>query len=97
VTEEKDDVVELVLGFEIEQQRRVPVLFEDRRGSERRLKAMCLPVKDHAPKRPKCLTVLFPIIGKRSEKLLHLSRRSKLLDDGSLFRSKVDLVWGAQG
>jgi hypothetical protein len=89
VTKEEHDVVEFVLRFEIEQQWRVSVLLEDRRGNERRLKTMRLPMQDRAPKRSKRLAVPFPIIGKRSEKLLNLPRRPKSLNEAPLFRSKL--------
>jgi len=61
--EQQDDVVEVVLGFHVGEDRRISVLLEDRRGAQRTFEAMDLVRPDDAAKRVKGLSMLFTIVG----------------------------------
>jgi len=61
-TEQQDDVVEVVLGFHIGEDRRVSVLLEDRRGAQRALEAMDLVRPDDTAKRVERFSVFFVIV-----------------------------------
>src|SRR3989449_2529382 len=84
--EQQDDVVEVVLGFHVGEDRRISVLLEDRRGAQRTFEAMDLVRPDDAAKRVKGLSMLFVIVMQRLEPPLHLFGRTGGIDDGSFSR-----------
>src|SRR2546426_10026523 len=81
VAEQEDDMVEVVLGFEIDDNRRVSMLLEDRRRAQRTLETMDFVCPDDAAKRVEGLSVFFVIVGQRLEPSLHLLRRVGGFDD----------------
>src|SRR5438552_13460478 len=86
VAEQEDDMVEVVLGFEIDHDRRVSMLLEDRRRAQRTLETMYFVCSDNAAKRVEGLAMFFMIVGQRLEPSLHLVRRVGAFDDGAFSR-----------
>src|SRR2546428_8327895 len=67
VAEEEDDMVEVVLGFEIDDDRRMSMLLEDRRRTKGTLETMDLVRPDDATKRVEALSAFLMIVGQRLE------------------------------
>src|SRR3989454_2699074 len=86
IAEQEDDMVEVVLGFEIDDDRRISMLLQDRRCAQRTLETMDLVRPDDAAKRVEGLPMFFVIVGQRLEPSLHLLRRVGGLDDGAFSR-----------
>src|SRR5207245_9099844 len=86
VAEQEDDMVEVVLGFEIDDDRRKSMLLQDRRRAQRTLEAMHFVRPDDAAKRVEGLSVFFMIVGQRLEPSLYLLRRVGGFDDGAFSR-----------
>src|SRR2546427_9165627 len=86
VAEQEDDMVEVVLGFEIDDDRRISMLLQDRRRAQGTLETMDLVRPDDAAKRVEGLSVFFMIVGQRLEPSLHLLRRVGGFDDGAFAR-----------
>src|SRR5256712_12606222 len=86
VTEQEDDMVEVVLGFEINDDRRISMLLEDCRRTEGTLEAMDLVRSDDPAKRVEGLPLFFMIVGQRLEPSLDLLRRVGGFDDGAFSR-----------
>jgi len=61
--EQQDDMVEIILGFHVGEDRRISVLLEDRRGTQRALEAMHLVRPHDAAKGVKGFSVFFMIVG----------------------------------
>src|SRR5947209_10068290 len=88
VAEQEDDMVEVVLGFEIDDDRRISMLLQDRRCAQRTLETMDLVRPDDAAKRVEGLSVFFVIVGQRLEPSLHLLRRVGGFDDRAFPRAE---------
>src|SRR2546427_6304657 len=86
IAEQEDDMVEVVLGFEIDDDRRISVLLQDRRCAQRTLETMDLVRPDDAAKRVEGLPMFFMIVGQRLEPSLYLLRRVGGFDDGAFSR-----------
>src|SRR2546426_2738568 len=86
VAKQEDDMVEVVLGFEIDDDRRKSVLLQDRRRAQGTLETMDLVCPDDPAKRVEGLSVFFVIVGQRLEPSLYLLRRVGALDDGAFSR-----------
>src|SRR5438093_11843596 len=84
--EQQDDMVEVILGFHVGEDRRISVLLEDRRGAQCALQAMHLVRPDDAPECVEGFPMLFTIVGQRLEPPLHLFRRIGGFDDSSCSR-----------
>ncbi len=82
--EQEDDVIEVVLRFEIDNDRRVSVLLEDRRGAQRSLEAVHLVRPHDAAECPERLAPLLVIVRERLEPSFHPLRRVRRLDDAPL-------------
>jgi len=61
--EQQDDMVEVILGFHVGDDRRISVLLEDRRGAEGTLQAMDSVRPDDAPESVEGFAMLFTIVG----------------------------------
>src|SRR5439155_15518190 len=88
IAEQKDDMVEVVLGFEIDDDRRISMLLEDRRRAQRTLETMDLVRPDDAAKRVEGLSAFLMVVRQRLEPPLHLLRRVGGFDDGAFSRRK---------
>src|SRR2546425_4301660 len=86
--EQKDDMIEVILGFHVGEDRRISVLLEDRRGAQCALQAMHLVRPDDAAKGVEGFPMLFTIVGQRLEPPLHLFRRISGFDDRSFSRGE---------
>src|SRR2546425_2816413 len=86
--EQQDDMVEVVLGFHVGEDRRISVLLEDRRGAQCALQAMHLVRLDDAAKGVEGFPTLFTIVGQRLEPPLHPFRRIGGFDDRSFSRGE---------
>src|SRR5256885_3394415 len=86
VAEQEDDMVEVVLGFEIDDNRRISMLLQDRRRTQRTLETMDFVCPDDAAKRVEGLPMFFMIVGQRLEPSLYLLRRVGGFDDGAFSR-----------
>jgi hypothetical protein len=64
-------VIELILRFEIDQERGKRMLLENGGGRQRRFQAMCRVVPDYAAKRAEGAAPTFPVVVKRLEPELH--------------------------
>src|SRR3989442_2816835 len=96
VAEQEDDMVEVVLGFEIDHDRRVSMLLENRRRAQRTLETMDSVFPDDAAKRVEGLSVFFMIVGQRLEPSLYLLRRVGGLHDG-VFARRENRPWRGDG
>src|SRR2546430_17177730 len=96
VAEQEDDMVEVVLGFEIDDDRRISMLLQDRRCAQRTLETMNLVRPDDAAKRVEGLSVFFVIVGQRLEPSLYLLRRVGGFDDGA-FARREHRPWRGEG
>src|SRR3989442_14263829 len=67
-------MVQIVLRFQVDDDRRVSVLFEDRRGTEGALKAVDLVRAHDAAKRMEGFASFLMIVRERLEPALHLLR-----------------------
>ena len=61
--EQQDDMVEIILGFHVGEDRRISVLLEDRRGTQRALEAMHLVRPHDAAEGVEGFSMLFMIVG----------------------------------
>lgn len=90
---DKKNVVQVVLGFDIKNRRRVSMLFKNRGGRENRFQAVSRMVPDDSTERAQRFALGFPVVGERAEKLLDLPRRFIFLNDRPLFDSKGLAAW----
>ena len=81
-------MVQLVLGFEVEEQGWVAMLLEDCRGGEGAFQAVRAPVPHHTSKSPQRFSALLPVIGQVAKKGLDLARSPVLLNDGPFLGAK---------
>jgi hypothetical protein len=81
-------MVQIVLRFQVDDDRRVSVLFEDRRGTEGALEAVDLVPAHDAAKRMEGFASFLMIVWERIEPALHLLRCIRGLDDGSFSRGE---------
>ena len=81
-------MVQLVLGFEVEEQRRIAMLLENGRGGEGAFQAVCAPVPHHTSKSPQRFAALLPVIRQVAKKGLDLAWSPVFLNDGPLFGTK---------
>src|SRR2546425_1835159 len=88
VAEQEDDMVEVVLRFEIDDDRRKSMLLQDRRRAQGALETMHLVRPDDPAKRVEGLSVFFVIVGQRLEPSLYLLRRVGGFDDGAFPRAE---------
>src|SRR3989441_5718643 len=79
--EQQDDMVEVILGFHVREDRRGSVLLEDRRGAQRALETVDLVRPDDASKGVEGFSMLLTIVAQRLEPSLHLFRRIGGFDD----------------
>src|SRR2546422_6387581 len=86
VAEQEDDMVEVVLRFEIDDDRRKSMLLQDRRRAQGALETMDLVRPDDPAKRVEGLPLFFMIVGQRLEPSLYLLRRVGGFDDGAFSR-----------
>src|SRR5438552_11056080 len=86
IAEQEDDMVEVVLGFEIDDDRRMSMLLQDRRRTEGTLETMDLVRPDDAAKRVEGFPLFFMVVRQRLEPPLHLLRRVGSFDDGAFSR-----------
>ena len=86
--EKKQHVVKLVLGFQVQQQRRVTVLLHDGRRAERTLQAVGASMAHDPTKRPQRFPSLFPVVRKLAKIFLHLLGRAAAVDNRPLRRRK---------
>src|SRR3989449_7174056 len=86
VAEQEDDMVEVVVGFEIDDDRRISMLLQDRRRAQGAIETMHLVRPDDPAKRVEGLSVFFVIVGQRLEPSLYLLRRVGGFDDGAFPR-----------
>src|SRR2546427_1426623 len=96
VAEQEDDMVEVVLGFEIDDDRRKSMLLQDRRRAQGALETMDLVRPDDAAKRVEGLPAFLMTVGQRLEPSLHLLRRVGGFDDGA-FSRREHRPWRGQG
>ena len=81
-------MVQLVLGFEVEDQRRVSMLLENCRGGEGDFQAVRAPVPHHTSKSPQRFSALLPVIRQVAKKGLDLARSPVFLNDGPFLGAK---------
>ena len=86
-------MVQLVLGFEVEEQRRVAMLLENCRGGEGAFQAVCAPVPHHTSKSPQRFSALLPVIRQVAKKGLDLARSPVFLNDGPFLGAKRRPRW----
>src|SRR5437016_220399 len=84
--EQEDDVIDVVLRFEIEDRRRISLLLEDRRGGQRGLETMGLARPDDPAERAEGLPAFLVVVGERLEPSLHALRRRRPLEDATFPR-----------
>ena len=89
----EQDVVQLVLGFEVEEQRRVAMLLENCGGGEGSFQAVRAPVPHHTAKSPQRFSALLPVIGQVAKKGLDLARSPVFLNDGPFLGAKRRPRW----
>src|SRR2546428_8137464 len=75
VAEQEDDMVEVVLGFEIDHDRRGSMLLQNFCRAHRTLETMDSVCPDDAAQRVEGLSVFFMIVGQRLEPPLYLLLR----------------------
>src|ERR1051325_867292 len=82
---DEDDVIQLILRFEAEQQRRIAVLFQHDRRHQRRFHTVCLFAPQDFTKGTLRLALALPVIRQRAQVALYLSRSPQPLNQAPLF------------
>src|SRR5882672_6321724 len=84
----ENHVIEQILRLDIQQQRRIAVLFQNHGCTDRGFKAVGFMPFYHFTERPKRATVALPVVGHGAEKSLHLRRLAKRFDQSPLSSGK---------
>jgi hypothetical protein len=83
---DEKDMVKQVDGLDIQEQRRVTVLFENYCGPDRRFQTMDFVSFNNLAERPHRTALPFPVVRHPSQPTLHLRRCAQTLNEFPFFR-----------